>query len=300
MKKAVFLSLVALILIGAGGYFAYIQFSHVEQDFSVLQPYLATERYSVLLQRIQSKPVAPEGFTFVVMGDSRSNYAVAEQVFQEVAKEAPLFVVGTGDIIRGGRVEELIAHHLPLVKMLGDIPFITVPGNHEDGPNRDFAAFKELYGGTQFSFDYGNCRFVGINNCTLWKMTNANLAYLDKELSKPGVHHKFVFFHMPPKNLDITVDSEEGRGFSRNFKPLCALLKHQKVDQVFMGHIHGFATTLIDGVRFTITAGGGANLAKELPKEGAYHNYVVVHVSPTGLRNEVVKQMDGQWVRSGF
>jgi hypothetical protein len=81
---------------------------------------------------------------------------------------------------------------------------------------------------------------------------------------------------------------------------LCTLLKRQKVDQVFMGHIHGFATTVVDGVRFTISAGGGANLAKELPKEGAYHNYVVIHVSPTGLRNEVVKQIDGQWVRSDF
>ena len=257
-----------------------------------------TQNYDVCIKSIQAKPVPPEGFSFVALGDTRSNIDVARAVLSHAAKEKPLFILCNGDIVRRGRVEEYTAHHMQLIDMIAPVPMLVAPGNHERGPNGDFEPFRALTGGERFSFDYGGCRFVGLNNADSNGMSNDDIDYLDTELSKPGVEHKFVVFHIPPRFLENAIETEEGRGFSWNARRMRALFTKEKVDQVFVGHVHGFATQVVDGVRYTITGGAGANLAESLKKEGQVHNFVVVHVTPQGVRNEVVKEIDGEWVRS--
>ncbi len=49
----------------------------------------------------------------------------------------------------------------------------------------------------------------------------------------------------------------------------------------------------------TLASGGaGASLTTNLGKEGNVHNYVVVHVGPNGVKSEVVRFVNGEWVRS--
>ncbi|MCP4640362.1 MAG: hypothetical protein GY851_08020, partial [bacterium] len=90
------------------------------------------------------------------------------------------------------------------------------------------------------------------------------------------------------------------RGFWWNSGKIRALMTEMKVDQVFLGHIHGFNTQVVDGVRYTITGGAGASLSSALPEEGQVHNYVVVHVTADGVRYEVVRDIDGTWERESF
>lgn len=292
------LALLVLILLGAGGFLAYRQLTHETLDLTALAPYAATERIDKLIARIQAQPIPAEGFSFVALGDSRSNYGVALQVFQEAAKEKPAFVLSNGDIVRRGLPEEYVAHHMRLVQAIAPIPFIGVPGNHEEGPNDDFEAYRAIYGEERFSFDYGNCRVVGVNNCDFWGLSNEELRYLDAELGKPGADHKFVVFHMPPKDLAVYAHSEDGRGFRRNSAAMRKLFARHQVDHVFMGHVHGYATMVEDGVRYTVTGGAGASLTESLGEEGGVHNFVVVHVTPDGLKQEVVRLVNGTWVRS--
>lgn len=288
----------AAVLFAAAVYFTYKRATYVEMDLSKLREYAKTQSYDVLIKSIQAKPVPAEGFTFVALGDTRSNIDVARDVLTEAAKERPAFILCNGDIVRRGRVEEYTAHHMQLVDMIAPIPMLIAPGNHERGPNGDFEPFRAFAGGERFSFDYGKCRFVGLNNADWNGMSNDDIEYLDRELSKPGVDHKFVVFHVPPRFLEDAVETDEGRGFSWNARKMRALFADKKVNHVFAGHVHGFATQVVDGVRYTITGGAGANLAESLKKEGQVHNYVVVHVRPQGVRSEVVKKINGQWVRS--
>lgn len=296
--KRILLALLLLLVVGSAGVYAYLWATYKELDLSSLAPYAETERIDKLIARIQAAPVPAEGFSFVALGDSRSDFGVAKQVFEEAAKEHPAFIVSNGDIVRRGLPEEYIAHHMRLVEAIAPIPFIGVPGNHEEGPNHDFAAYLAIYGQDHFSFDYGNCRVVGINNCDFWGLSNEELDYLDRELGKPGVAYKFVVFHMPPKDLAVYEKSEDGRGFRRNAAAMRALFARQKVNHVFMGHVHGYATMVDDGVRYTVTGGAGASLTESLGEEGGVHNFIVVHVTPDGLKEEVMRLVDGQWVRS--
>ncbi|MDP7639905.1 MAG: metallophosphoesterase [Candidatus Hydrogenedentes bacterium] len=293
-------AVVLLVALCALGYCAFMVATRVELDLSPLDGYAESENFEALIARIQSADPPEDGFRFVALGDTRSFYHRALNVLTKAAKESPAFILSNGDIVRNGTVAEYVDHHLKLTGEIAHIPFIVAPGNHERGPNRDFAAFKALYGDVRFSFDYGNGRFVGINNGDRSRMGAGDLQFLETELSKPGAAHKFVVFHVPPEFLESALESKDSRGFSWNAKPLHQLMVRQKVDHVFTGHVHGFASELIDGVRYTITGGGGANLTEALGDEGAVHHFVSVHVSPDGIRNEVVKFADNQWIREEF
>ena len=297
MLKKILIAFIILLILAYPGVLLYEKITYEPQDLEKLADFAKTDNLDVLIKGIQAKPVPAEGFKFVVLGDTRSNLQVAEQVMTQAASEKPAFILANGDIVRRGRVSEYISYHKRLIDSIRPVPFITVPGNHEDGPNRDFAAFLAIYGAEQFSFDYGNARHIGINNSTKWGITRAHLAYLKQELSKPGVDHKYVIFHVPPKDLGIFVDSDEGRGFRFHWKALQQLFTEEKVDHVFMGHVHGFATTVIDDVRYTITGGAGANLAEKLPEDGQVHNYVVITIKLDGVTEEVVKLKGEKWKR---
>lgn len=277
---------------------AYEYATYEDLDLDRLAPFAETESYERLIERIHAQPVGDDGFTFVALGDTRSNINIARMVLGEVQKEKPAFIFANGDIVRRGRVEEYEAHHMRLVEMIKPIPFVTAPGNHERGPNGDFSTFVAIYGDLRFSFDYGGCRFVGFNNCDFGGVSRSDLRFLRDELSKPGAKHKFVTFHVPPAYLENAVEAEGSRGFTWNANALHDLMVEQEVDHVFVGHIHGYATEIIDGVRYTITGGAGADLAENLGETGEVHNFVVVRVTPEGLVQEVVRRIDGVWERS--
>lgn len=174
-----------------------------------------------------------------------------------------------------------------------------MPGNHDEGPGRDYSSFEAIHGGVRFSFEYGGCRFVGINNSErLMPLSGGDLDYLRSELSKPAAGRKFVLMHVPPRYREEALSSARLRGFRWNASDFRRTMKDHGVDQAFFGHIHGFASARIDGVRHTITAGAGAPLSSDLGPEGGVFNFVLVHVGPGGVRTEVFRLVDGRWVRS--
>lgn len=293
-----FLPIVFVVVAACAAFFIAQQFLRVKEDFRPLDEFAKANNYAALAQRVQAKPVSSEGFSFVALGDSRTNFDIAKDVFAKAAAEKPFFFLHTGDLVRPSTVESYVSYHVALVQSIAPIPFVPVPGNHEKGPNKDFAAFRHIYGNVQFSFDYGDCRFVGIHNADRWKMTWSDLNYLEQELSKPGATYRFVLFHVPPEFLENYAGTEEGRGFSWNGGKFRSLMTRLKVDHVFVGHIHGYATEVVDGVHYSITGGAGAPLATVLSEEGNVNNYIVVHVTPQGLKREVVRLLKGEWVRS--
>lgn len=276
---------------------AYLSIGRARMDLSLLDPYVETQSYAKLIEAVQSRPVGKDGFSFVALGDSRSYFHRAKAILGKAAEEGPTFIFANGDIVRKGTVEEYLEHHFPLVETIAPIPYITAPGNHEEGPLRDFTPFKYLYGDLRFSFDYGGARFVGINNSDATKMGADDLAYLDRELAKPGAQYKFVTFHVPPAFLEQAVESEGERGFVWNAGKFHNLMVKHGVNDVFVGHVHGFATQVIDGVRYTITGGAGAELTEQLGEEGKFHHFVLVRVRPEGIERELVKLVHGEWVR---
>lgn len=305
-RKRIATFLLVLLLIVAA--LAWVHFAESKntvesvKDQSRLQEMISSQNYNALLGNVKANPIARRGFSFVVMGDSRTNASIAQEILRNAALEKPIFILHTGDLVEHGTVDEYLSYHFPLVNQIAPIPVIPVPGNHESGPQKDFTVFTTIYGSGRFSFDYGDCRIVGINNNGSEGLNGDRLDFIDRELSKPGAKTKFVVMHVPPAFVESGMNKcPEGtkyRGPTHGGEALQGLLKLHHVQGVFLGHDHGFAAATIDGVQYVITGGAGADLYEGMCWMEPFHHYVVVHVTPEGSWQEVVRRDQDQWVRS--
>ena len=249
--------------------------------------------YETMIARADARMPEGDSFSFVVLGDTRKRMKVATKIFGAAKEDNPVVLFHTGDIVRGGTAAEYYESLTPLIDQVDPVPVLSVPGNHERGAWRDYAAFKALHGGDEFCFEMGNCLFVGINNSTQKGVTDDGMAYLEKALSESQAPHKYVFYHIPPLFFEATfVNDRPRRGYKNNEQESHQLFVKHGVTEVFMAHIHGYATEVIDGVRYTLTAGGGAKLSPRIEPSGRFHHYLVRHVKGNEVARELVK-LDG-------
>jgi hypothetical protein len=255
--------------------------------------------YETMIARAGTRLPEGDSFSFVVLGDTRKRMKTATKIFGGAKEEDPVMLFHTGDIVRGGTPPEYYESLTPLIDQVDPIPVLSVPGNHERGAWRDYAAFKALHGDDEFNFELGNCLFVGINNSTQKGVTDAGMRYLEAALSTSNAAHKFVYYHIPPLFFEATfVTDRPRRGYKNNEQESHQLFIKHGVTEVFMAHIHGYATEVIDGVRYTLTAGGGAKLSPRIAEEGRFHHYLVRHVKGGDVGRELVKLDGSEFVRS--
>lgn len=282
-------------LVAVAAYSLYARFAPVTLDLTSLSAVSPSQNYSSLIDAVQKTPVPATGFSFVVLGDTRSNITMAQRVLKRALEEKPLFILHTGDIGSQGTPKEYMQYHMKLLEQAQPVPLIPIPGNHEEGPNKDYAVFRTVYGGLRFSFDYGECRFVGIPSDEKHGVTDGDLLYLRNELKSPGVKYKFVLTHVPPDYVTRAAVSEDGRGFTKNQEAFRKLLEEMKASHVFLGHVHGLGAAEIDGIHYTITGGGGATLTRRLRDEARVNNFVVVRITAEGVKEEAFVFNGDKW-----
>lgn len=213
-------------------------------------------------------PRAPVPFRFVVYGDTRSEPAVHRSVVAAVARDAPDFVVHTGDLVEDGRDLSLWQEFFEIeAPLLRSAIFVPVIGNHEiirpgspgienyrrfvhvspDGPSPEL----------DYTFRYGNTRFVLANAYDDW--TGEAREWLDRELSKARREGPddwlFVVMHWGPRSSgphgDNVLLAEAG---------VSTVLRRHRVDLVMAGHDHLYERGEHDRVRYMVSGGGGAPL----------------------------------------
>jgi hypothetical protein len=126
-------------------------------------------------------PRNPEKFTFILAGDNRPAKAsdppteVVKTIFQEIKKQAPAFVLWTGDIISGkdpsGPITQEYEDFLA-VAVTGNAAVYNAPGNHEmdDKSNCPNETLLGLYktdtaqAAPYGSFDYGDSHFIALDS----------------------------------------------------------------------------------------------------------------------------------------
>ena len=188
-----------------------------------------------------SPPADPDHFVFVVAGDNRPKDPsitptdTVKQIFQDIAKEAPAFVLWSGDIISGkdpsGPISQEYQAFLA-VAASGGAAVYNAPGNHEMNNHENCPSDKMLkyylddtgqdapYGW----FDYGNSRFIALDtdeatpsgdkcNCSLFTGEDKPPGYISKhqiDLLKEELDdakeakkaHIFLFMHRPIKGYN--------------------------------------------------------------------------------------------------
>ncbi len=204
-----------------------------------------------------------------------------QQRIQEFTEEClalspkPAFVMNVGDTGDAGWMPLLKLYQKlmqPLVS--AEIPVYTVVGNHDldyAGITRDDLA--EVYdplgpaligcGGTRYSFDYGGCHFIVMNNRPISGLIRFNpedIEWLRRDLSKIRKNTRlFLFMHanMPEDDTQRVVE----------------LLQPFARPVIFHGHSHSDAVTAWGGVPVVVTG----SLYGGKPEAGSYR---VVTVTP--------------------
>lgn len=211
------------------------------------------------------------GCSFAVIGDTRSGDAVYKALLGQIEASGVDFIVHLGDLVYHGYAEEYEAYQ-ELIDAV-PLPIIPVRGNHEIVSGA--ANFAIYIGAEAWTFDFGGCRFVGIDN---GDGAFDNLALTTAKDAIGGNLPTFVFFHMPPPVEPWAVHSMKSDANGGRWGELKGILTQGDVRAVFMGHIHLHDEMQISGIPFVLSGAGGSPLARQYKfgiKEFGFH---LVHV----------------------
>jgi predicted phosphodiesterase len=253
------------------------------------------DKYGVenVIKKIQSVPYNPKkGFQFIVFGDNRINLPVWETICKSISEKNVLFAIATGDLVNEGEPEQFDKYLFAVLEKYGKFNFLPVLGNHDTGYDRQAISYRTSFGSNSFNyyFDYGNARFVILDNCSQAIKFSEQLKIADKWLNDtPEGFFKFVFAHVPPGN--IRKWSYHAMSVEKS-KPFTSLMTRNSVDHVFLGHIHAYSTATYMNVDYTITGGAGAALHRQYGPKGSTHHYVIVNVSADSIGQQIVQLVE--------
>ncbi|MEO0085902.1 MAG: metallophosphoesterase [candidate division WOR-3 bacterium] len=211
----------------------------------------------------RSRRLPGTGFRFIVFGDphgdSTTNQRVADRMAQ--VNPEPAFVTSTGDLTGNGRSASWRVFFNNQRPLLCRAPLFSAPGNHDYDSIANWFRFmaqpgNELY----FTVRTGNAAFHCLD--VYQQFTPGSVQYnwllgeLEQDSADADIRHIFVLAHTPPYTTN-TVYS----GNSLIQEHLCPLFERFGVRLFFSGHVHAYEHSLVNGVHYITTGGGGATLA---------------------------------------
>jgi 3',5'-cyclic AMP phosphodiesterase CpdA len=196
------------------------------------------------------------GFTFVVVGDTRSQHEEHRSVVARILELAPDFVLHTGDLVaRGGVSSDWWTFFEIERDLMARMPLFPALGNHEGSDPRYFDLFYLPGNERWYAFDCGNARFVvlEIDGMVRFDLQSEQYGWLEETLAANTQPWLFVAFHIPPYS-SLKEDAAE----IMTRETLVPLFDRYGVDIVFNGHHHNYQRSVVRGVTYIVAAGGGA------------------------------------------
>lgn len=157
-----------------------------------------------LARLAQTTVPAGDTLRFVFTGDSQRFYDEAEELVKSVNQQPGIqFVLVAGDISDFGLGREMRWVDDQLRKLR--VPYLTVIGNHDQVGNGR-AAYQEIFGPLNYSFVYGDTKFVLTD--TNGREYNFNgripdVPWVTRELSDNSVRRHVIVSHVPPQDGDF-------------------------------------------------------------------------------------------------
>ena len=225
---------------------------------------------------------AAEKVKIITYGDSRSNPEMHRKIAELVAKEAPDFVLHSGDIVGDGRKRELWKPQFfdPIKPYASEIPLYPVLGNHERNAVYYYAFYSLNNNEAWWSMDYGPVHIIGLDSNQPGEVGTEQYQWLKQDLeAHKDAKWKIAMFHHPLFNAHHDRPIYEYRW---SWHPL---FQEFGVDLVINGHDHYYARTLPigqaaqeqHGVTYIISAGGGAPLYPTATKEYIAYRRTIFH-----------------------
>lgn len=201
-------------------------------------------------------------FRFIVYGDNRTDSAAHQALINRMLQTSPppQLLFNVGDLTENGTTAEYYTFFNIERNILNRSVLLPAPGNHDIRTPDNWFKFFSLSGTERwFTVRYGNAAFHIIDNYTDFTpgsvQYNWLLAELQADRANPALRHIFVILHEPPWSTNA---GHSGNLMVRQY--LCPLFEQFRVTIAFQGHIHAYEHSLVNGVHYIITGGGGAPL----------------------------------------
>ncbi|ACY15837.1 metallophosphoesterase family protein [Haliangium ochraceum] len=203
---------------------------------------------------------------FVVFGDSRSNASAHRNVIEQIRREVPDFLLGTGDMVDDGSKERQWQEFFDIEgELLRENVFYPAVGNHDrQGRGRTADSYRKYFSLPEnsreperyYAFTYASARFLVLDsNAYSFSLTDQT-DWLERELQAarldPDIEHIFVTMHHPPYSVALHGGQKELR---ERWTPL---FERYRVTAVFSGHDHVYTRAQNGSVRYFVTGGAGA------------------------------------------
>jgi hypothetical protein len=213
-------------------------------------------------------------------GDCRWNHRVHRKICHCILGSHPRFVVVTGDLVDWGDSNEDWDMFRQVTRELRlKTAYYAAPGNHDVSTLR---TFEKEFGLERPYYDKreGDIHLFLLDSSSGFTEGD-QLRWLEETAGRSTALHKIAAFHHPPFGIDAFGDYE-ARIIREKLHPVLVRLKFCAA---FCGHQHHFYTTQRDGVRYVITAGGGAPLYALDPSRAVkgdlwkkFHHYVACRI----------------------
>jgi hypothetical protein len=228
---------------------------------------------------------------FVVYGDSRGgwdNWMSTKIVAQAIEAVHPPFVINTGDLVDDGANADDWVDFFTASPFVHNSSFYPVLGNHENYSKLYFNYFSLPAHERWYSFDNGPVHFIGLDSNLRNAYRLVQLVWLVHDLRTNSQLFTIVFFHHP-------LYSSGNHGNTTLLRMLWnPIFKHFAVDIVFNGHDHDYERSVVSGITYVVTGGGGAPLYDvghspwTMYSEKTYH-YCLLAANSTLLTFEAIK-----------
>ena len=157
------------------------------------------------IARLKEKDTGSDTVRFVFMGDSQRWYDETKDFVNHVNKLEKIdLVIHGGDISDFGMKKEYCWMHDILSKL--KVPYVLIIGNHDNlGSGRE--VYKVMYGDLNFSFRYGNVKFVCLNTNALefdYAVPVPDFKFLEREIAdaqEGGYDKTIVAMHAQPGDV---------------------------------------------------------------------------------------------------
>ncbi|MCG8651141.1 MAG: metallophosphoesterase, partial [Pirellulales bacterium] len=266
----------------------------------------AAKHAGVMTSRSSARTLPPpkeeDVFHFVIYGDRTGGVPAGLKVLEQAVDDTnlidPDLVMTVGDLIQGyNETPQWLEQMKEFKAIMGrlNMKWFPVAGNHDvywRGEGRPPAGhhesnYEKHFGPLWYSFEHKQSGFIvlysdegnrqtnrkGFNTGSLQKMSDEQLAFLDKALEQMRtLDQVFVFLHHP---------RWIGKGYTGGNWDLVhnKLVRAGNVSAVFAGHIHHMRFDgPKDGIEYYTLATTGGSLQADIPDAGYLHHFNLVTV----------------------
>ena len=232
--------------------------------------------------KFNTMPPEDTAFSFVVMGDTRSDPVAHTNIISEISKQNIQFYLNTGDLVADGEIDSQWTEFFNIEQpLMGNAPIFPVIGNHDVDDkeaelfvkyfvNPESSSDKEEY----YSVDYSNVHLTILDGhaevdewylCSIRGLLTDDCfnekqeEWLKKDIAEaatnPDIDHILVFVHAGPYT------SRQDRTGNLHMRNLMDFFNQNGVTAIISGHDHYYERgTSGNGIPYIISGGGGAPL----------------------------------------